>query len=76
MVEAHPHGCRTGPHSNHARTLAHTQPSPTRTQEWGRAADYCLANEDFLYAYELAQSNPNPNPNPNPDPDPDPNPNP
>ena len=23
---------------------------------WGKAADYCLANEDFLFAYELAQS--------------------
>ena len=27
-------------------------------KEWGKAADYCLANEDFLFAYELAQSDP------------------
>ena len=29
-------------------------------KEWGRAADYCLANEGFLFAYELAQSDQDP----------------
>jgi len=29
-------------------------------KEWAKAADYCLANEDFLFAYELAQSDQDP----------------
>lgn len=29
-------------------------------KEWGRAADYCMANEDFVFAYELAQSDQDP----------------
>ena len=29
-------------------------------KEWGKAADYCMANEDFLFAYELAQSDQDP----------------
>eukprot|EP00321_Phaeocystis_globosa_P019403 CAMPEP_0118814280 /NCGR_PEP_ID=MMETSP1162-20130426/3461_1 /TAXON_ID=33656 /ORGANISM="Phaeocystis Sp, Strain CCMP2710" /LENGTH=129 /DNA_ID=CAMNT_0006744147 /DNA_START=105 /DNA_END=494 /DNA_ORIENTATION=+ len=29
-------------------------------KEWSKAADYCLANEDFLFAYELAQSDQDP----------------
>ena len=28
--------------------------------EWSKAAAYCLANEKFLYAYEMAQSDQDP----------------
>ena len=29
-------------------------------REWTRAAEYCLANENFLFAYEMAQSDQDP----------------
>eukprot|EP00320_Phaeocystis_rex_P021629 CAMPEP_0119058814 /NCGR_PEP_ID=MMETSP1178-20130426/3084_1 /TAXON_ID=33656 /ORGANISM="unid sp, Strain CCMP2000" /LENGTH=129 /DNA_ID=CAMNT_0007039799 /DNA_START=155 /DNA_END=544 /DNA_ORIENTATION=- len=29
-------------------------------KEWGKAADYCLRNEDFLFAYEISQSDQDP----------------
>ena len=29
-------------------------------RDWRLAADYCLANEDFLFAYEMAQSDQDP----------------
>ena len=35
-------------------------------KEWGKAADYCMANEPFLFHYEVARSDKDPVPQPRP----------
>lgn len=37
-----------------------TESAETLIKEWSHAADYCIANEPFLYHYEVSQSDQDP----------------